>query len=112
MVTVASFCKSSSASGLPTMFERPTTTAWRPASGTPACSSSRITPAGVQGTTPGRPASSAPRFAVEAVDVLGRRDRFEHARRVDVLRQRQLHQDAVHRADRVQARDALQQLGF
>src|SRR5207244_1295660 len=46
MVTVASFCNRSSASGLPTMFERPMTTAWLPAIGMPPCSSRRITPAG------------------------------------------------------------------
>ena len=62
MVTLASFCKRRSARGLPTIFERPMTTAWRPASGMPARSMSRITPAGVHGTTPGRPASSAPRL--------------------------------------------------
>jgi hypothetical protein len=49
---------------------------------------------------------------VKTVDVLGRRDRFEHARRVDVPRQRELYQDAVHRRIRVQRRDGLHQLGF
>ena len=49
---------------------------------------------------------------MEAVDILGRRDRFEHARRVDVTRQWKLHQDTVDRGIRVQRRDRLQQLGF
>jgi hypothetical protein len=61
----------------------------------------RITPAGVHGTTRGLPASSAPRF-----DVLLRRDRREHARRIDVLWQRQLHENAVHGRIRIQFSDA------
>src|SRR5262249_18135128 len=63
MVTVASFCKSRWASGWPTMFERPTTTACRRATCTPACSMRRMQASGVPGTTPGRPAMSAPRLA-------------------------------------------------
>jgi hypothetical protein len=49
---------------------------------------------------------------MKAVDVLGRRDGFEHARGVDPLRERELHQDAVHRRVGVQRRDRLHQLGF
>src|SRR5437763_1759442 len=44
------------------MVERPITTAWQPASGTPAFERSRMTPAGVHGTSFGVPASSAPRM--------------------------------------------------
>src|SRR5919198_3738081 len=62
-VTVASRARSSSASGLPTIFERPMTTARAPANGTPAWSSKRMTPAGVHGSMCGTPATSAPRLA-------------------------------------------------
>jgi hypothetical protein len=54
---------------------------------------------------PSREQRAEVRF-VEAVDVLLRRDRLEHARRIDVLRQRQLHEDAVHRRIGIQFSDA------
>ena len=37
---------------------------------------------------------------MEAVDILGRVDRGDHLVRIDLRRQRQLHQDAVHARDR------------
>ena len=49
---------------------------------------------------------------MEAVDVLVGIDREQDMRRVDVLGQRQLHQDAVHGRIAVQPGDQLQQLGF
>ncbi len=82
--------------GLPTMWERPMTSARLPWGSTWASSSSRITPAGVQGRGAGLPSQSAPTFKrVEPVGVLGGGDGVEHLGLVDVLRQRQLHQDAV-----------------
>ena len=86
MVTVASFCKSSSASGLPTMLERPIDhrvlagerarpRARAAASRRPACTA----------RSAACPAAARRGWRVEAVDVLGRRDRLEDARRVDVL---------------------------
>jgi hypothetical protein len=52
-VTVASLLRSMAATGLPTMSDRPSTTAWRPAMGTPVASMSLMTPAGVQGLNRG-----------------------------------------------------------
>ncbi len=49
MVTVAPALSSSNAMGLPTMVERPMTTACAPSTGTASCSSIFITPHGVQG---------------------------------------------------------------
>src|ERR671939_509831 len=54
-VTVAYSRKSSCASGLPTRFERPTTTASRPESSMPLRLRSWITPCGVHGSRLGRP---------------------------------------------------------
>ena len=59
-VTVALAASSSRATGTPTSFERPTTTASAPSSSTPSWRSSSITPAGVQGTRPGVPWASRP----------------------------------------------------
>ncbi len=49
MVTVAPALRRSSAMGLPTMVERPTTTACLPSTGIDSCSSIFITPKGVHG---------------------------------------------------------------
>ena len=112
-VTVAFFCISSSAAGLPTMFERPTTTACLPSRSTPAASIMRRQPAGVQGAKQGSPLSSRPAFdRREAVDVLFRRDGLDDGGRVDMARQRQLHQNAVHGAVRRQRPQAGEQLGL
>ena len=59
-VTVALAASSRRATGTPTSFERPTTTASAPSSSTPSWRSSSITPAGVQGTRPGVPWASRP----------------------------------------------------
>jgi hypothetical protein len=59
-VTVAFAASSSAATGLPTSFERPITTASAPRSSAPATRSSSITPAGVHGTSPSSPWNSRP----------------------------------------------------
>ena len=59
-VTVACRSRSSMATGLPTMFERPTTSARAPANGVCASSRSRRIPSGVHGRRPGRPVKRAP----------------------------------------------------
>jgi hypothetical protein len=59
-VTVAFSRRSSCASGLPTRFERPTTTASRPESSMPLRLRSWITPCGVHGRRLGRPTASRP----------------------------------------------------
>ena len=110
-VTVASAPSSSAAIGLPTMFDRPTTTAFAPASGRRASSISFITPKGVQATKRGSPMQQAANvLGVNAVDVLARIDGEQHAPRVDAGGQRQLDQDAVDAAVGVQRRDDLQEL--
>ena len=70
-----------------------------------ACSASiAITPSGVAGTSV---CSAEVQLAgverVEAVDVLRGRERADHLRLVDLLRQRQLHEDRVDVADRRRA---------
>jgi len=60
IVTVAFAISSRRATGTPTSFERPTTTAWAPSSSTPSWASSSITPAGVHGVRPGVPWASRP----------------------------------------------------
>src|SRR6185437_1540390 len=62
MVTVACWCSSSRAKGLPTMSLRPTTTASRPAISIWLRSSSSMIPAGVHGRGPGRCETRLPRF--------------------------------------------------
>ena len=52
-VTVALRASKSNAAGMPTIFERPMTTAFAPSILTPACSSRYIHPYGVQGTNSG-----------------------------------------------------------
>ena len=49
---------------------------------------------------------------VKAVDVLGRVDRRDHLLGVDLLGQRQLHQDAVHRRIGIELADQRQQFGL
>ena len=118
MVTVQSARSSRRATGRPTRFERPITTACWPDSELSASCSSIDTPSGVHGT--GK-SSGAPEFdraqpadiqRMEAVDILGRIDGQQHLRGVDVLGQRQLHQDAVHGLVGVEPGDQRQQLGF
>ena len=101
-VTVASppgpFWSSSNAIGLPTICDRPRTTAWAPRVSTPAWSSNSRMPSGVHGTNRGVPCrQQAEVDRVEAVDVLQRRDPFDDRPLVDVPRQGHLDEDAVHR---------------
>ena len=62
-VTVAPALVSSAAIGLPTMFERPITTASAPCTCTPALSSIFMTPCGVQGMKPSRFCDRRPTFS-------------------------------------------------
>ncbi len=64
MVTVQCACSSSCAIGLPTMLERPTTTASRPARLPSVSRSSIRQPSGVQGTKPSVPIESLPTLAM------------------------------------------------
>ena len=111
MQTVASCCISISAIGLPTMLLAPTTTTLRP------CDRDLLVleqllhaerRAGREHGVAGDQAADV--VEVEAVDVLLHRDALEHMRHVDMRRQRQLHQDAVHRRIGVERIDARQQL--
>ena len=49
---------------------------------------------------------------MKAVDILPRRNGFQHPRRIDVLGQRQLHEDPVHGRIGVEGLDQRQQLRF
>ena len=49
---------------------------------------------------------------VEPVDILGRVDRVDHQVGVQMPRQRQLHQDAMHRRIGVEPADQRQQIGL
>ena len=111
MVTVACACSSSSAMGLPTISLRPTTTARLPATGISYCRRSSMMPAGVHGTRSGPTRHQvADVHRMESVDVFVRRDRQQHAARIHLRRQRQLHQDAVDIGPLVQAVDEREQL--
>src|SRR5882724_4802617 len=73
IVTVACFSSSISATGLPTILLRPTTTAFFPLSSQPTAASSFM----------------------KAIDVFIRRNCLQDFFRVDMRRERQLHQDAM-----------------
>ena len=60
MVTVAFSASSSCVTGLPTMLERPITTASRPASEGCTVLASMMQPSGVHGASAGRPEASRP----------------------------------------------------
>ncbi|MDF3009544.1 MAG: hypothetical protein K0S03_340 [Burkholderiales bacterium] len=65
------------------------------------------------GHEPGRAGNEgAEVHGVEAVDVLGGRNQRKYARRIDVARQRQLHQDAVDCGIGIERLDSLQQFGL
>ena len=112
-VTVAFSASSSCTSGLPTMLERPITTASSPASesmhglGQPHAAERR---ARRQRRQARRQAPGIDRM--KAVDVLGRIDGGDHLLRVDLRRQRELHQDAVHGRIGVEPADQREQLGL
>ena len=62
-------------------------------------------PAGVQARGAGRPATRCPTFnRMESVRVFIGSHRFQHAPRIDLLRQRHLHQNAVDLGAPVQSR--------
>ena len=116
-VTVQWAASSRAATGLPTMLERPITSARRPARSSPSVRRNRQH----AGHRRARHEQARRRRAagreqpadverVEAVDVLRRIDRLEHARGVDLLRQRQLDQDAVHRRVGVERCDLREQV--
>ena len=110
MVTVAWLWSSSMATGLPTMSLRPITTARAPCIVTSLRRRISIMPAGVQGTRPRRPAHQiADAHRMEAIDVFRRADGFEHRFRINLRRQRKLHQDAVNFVAGVQVVDQFQQ---
>ena len=113
MVTVAFSISSSCASGLPTILERPITTASSPASDPCTCLGEHDAGQRRARHDAGQPGRQQPgRQRMKAVDILGRRDGLDHLARVDLRRQRQLHQDAMHGRVLVQPLDQLQQLGF
>ena len=110
-VTVALAASSRRATGTPTSFERPTTTASAPSSSTPSWRSSSITPAGVQGTRPGRAVGEqAGVDRGEAVDVLAGIDRGDHRVGIDLVGDRQLDEDAVDVLVEAEPADQLEQL--
>ena len=113
MVTVAFSASSNCATGLPTMLERPITTASSPASERCTVLASMTQPSGVQGTRPGRPVASRPALTgwKPSTSLAGSMAAM-HLLRIDLLRQRQLHQDAVHRWVGVELGDQRQQLGL
>ena len=100
--------------GLPTMFDRPTMTALAPLVSMPERISICCTPKGVAGLSAvGSPMLElADVDRVKAVHVLGRDDRVEHPLAVDVLRQRELHQEAVDPGIGVEPLDHREQLGL
>ena len=101
IVTVQRAISSSSAIGRPTMFDWPMTTACLPTRSSPVSRQQRhaaVRRAGAQRRALQHQAADVVRM--KAVDVLQRIDALGDALRVDVLRQRQLHQDAVAPRDR------------
>ena len=111
MVTVQFSASSSCAIGLPTRIERPTTTASRPARSPPRRAQQHHAAERRAGDEP-RQAGGEPAGVerVQPVDVLGRIDRRDDGERVEMRRQRQLHEDAVDRVVGVQLGDELHQL--
>ena len=113
-VTVASTpgCTISDAIGLPTMLLRPTITQSAPAVVTPLACSMYSTPAGVHGAKPSfSPIEQlADVHRMEAVDVLVGTNAANDRVRIDLLRQRHLHEDSVNRRIVVQLVDDREQL--
>ena len=102
MVTVQSARSSSCATGRPTRFERPITTAWLAGQRAQRvvqqhrAAERRAGHREVERRAGRDRAQPADIDRMEAVDILVRIDGQQHVRGVDVLGQRQLHQDAVH----------------
>ena len=113
IVTVALRCRASSATGLPTMFERPTTTTSR------ALQVDLVVVEQLDHARRRARAQSWPvehelpdALGVEAVDVLRGIDAGERARLVQLARQRALHEDPVHRRIGVELVDQRVELGL
>ena len=85
------------------------TSASRPASDGCTVAASFMQAIGVQGTSVGSLAASRPTLMrMEAVDILVRVNAADDARGIDLRRQRQLHQNAVHRGIGIQLGDQRQ----
>ena len=70
-------------------------------------------PSGVQGDSAAKPPARRPAlFGMQAVDVLGGIDGVDDGFGMDRFRQRQLHENAVHRGIRVELCDQRQQIGL
>ena len=112
MVTVQLCCSSSCAIGLPTMFDRPTTTAFSrkdhqdgpaaEAGSHRACRNKRVLPGG----EPSRIHN------MEPVDILVRGNGIDHRRFVDLVGKRQLDEDAVDAVVGIEIVDDRQQVGL
>ena len=117
IVTVALAASSRFAIGLPTMLERPTTTAVRPDK-SPVPSVRRIitmAPAGVQGTKaePSWPVTSLPTLTKEKPSTsLSGGNRLDDLAVVDMVGHAQLDENAVNGVVGVEFADQLQELGF
>ena len=111
IVTVAFAWSSSSATGLPTMSLRPTTTARAPSSGTSYSSSSAMTPSGVARHERRAAEESWPAFSgwKPSTSLTGSIARMTRASSM-CSGQRQLDEDAVDRVVGVQLGDELEQL--
>ena len=116
MVTVQLAASSRLAIGLPTMLERPTTTALRPDRSRPRIALDQEHRAGRRAGHEGRVDLAGAELAdideVEAVDVLFRRDRLDDLAGIDVAGQRKLDQDAVDRGIGVELLDQREKIGL
>ena len=112
-VTVQSACSSSAAIGLPTMFERPMTTACLP-DRSPQHLFQQVQAAAGRAGREHRLAQrqAADVVTVETVDILGRVDGQDHGGLLDLRWQRQLHQNAIHRGIAVELPDQFEQRGL
>ena len=106
IVTVACRCRSSSAAGFPTMLLRPITTASAPCELDAVLVEQLEDAERRSGHVRGRAGEKQPRIQrMDAVDVLHRIDRVDHAAFVESVRERQLDEDAVDRIVCVQLGD-------
>ena len=111
MVTVAEALSSIMAAGLPTMSERPTTTAFCPRNQEAAALQDLHDSGGSAGCEAGLARLEATGVdGVEAVHILVRQDGFKEAAGVDVFRKRKLDEDAVDVFAGVQAGNQSQHL--
>ena len=91
------------------MLERPTITALPERSPNRSFNIMRQ-PSGVHGTIASPPVAKRPVDHMEPVGILGRIDRIDHRLLVDLIREGQLHQNAVNRVVAVAARSATEAL--